>query len=378
MANLLRRSRSMIRRNEHNSTGNVNNDTPPPLPPKDSNISLFQRFNSIQSRRKSRIDLSTAVESEKSAAIRQQREEQLQKQHSISHLRRRLIRKASTFNLHTRHRSSPPTDPIPPRDEKLFPDIGHDPDRPGTALQELERPSTASTVYSETPETILQRPRSDSSNSDYSQLTTVPIRRHTLAIVHPYDDKPLPNPSRQSSSVNRLIAHAQQEVLKAQAELTEKHHNYQEKHTEGLGIWVKMATPSAEPPLAYDKLKQITVEACDTALSGTTSYDHSKTESWNTTIINTMLSQIVGETEASDPQSQSKWKFVVNSTIIQHKSNTVTQENGSKSSGGRRGMHSAAGAYWNNAKDGMWSFKYEAAEKLGLDVVVGVVWIWVG
>ena len=29
-------------------------------------------------------------------------------------------------------------------------------------------------------------------------------------------------------------------------------------------------------------------------------------------------------------------------------------------------MHSAAGAYWSNDKDGMWSFKYEAADKMGL------------
>lgn len=54
-------------------------------------------------------------------------------------------------------------------------------------------------------------------------------------------------------------------------------------------------------------------------------------------------------------------------------------EDGSVSkSAGRRGMHSASGAYWNNEKDGMWSFKYEAAEAKGLDVVVGVIWIWVG
>lgn len=41
-------------------------------------------------------------------------------------------------------------------------------------------------------------------------------------------------------------------------------------------------------------------------------------------------------------------------------------------------MHSAAGAYWSNDKDGMWSFKYEAADKMGLDVIVGIVWVWVG
>jgi dynein light chain Tctex-type 1 len=42
---------------------------------------------------------------------------------------------------------------------------------------------------------------------------------------------------------------------------------------------------------------------------------------------------------------------------------------------GRRGMHSATGAYWNNEKDGMWSFKYEEAAGRGMDVVVSVIWI---
>lgn len=38
-------------------------------------------------------------------------------------------------------------------------------------------------------------------------------------------------------------------------------------------------------------------------------------------------------------------------------------------------MHSAAGAYWNSEKDGMWSFKYDGGEKKGLDVVINVMWI---
>ena len=42
---------------------------------------------------------------------------------------------------------------------------------------------------------------------------------------------------------------------------------------------------------------------------------------------------------------------------------------------GRRGMHSATGAYWNEKTDGMWSFKYEGGESRGLDVVVSVIWI---
>lgn len=42
---------------------------------------------------------------------------------------------------------------------------------------------------------------------------------------------------------------------------------------------------------------------------------------------------------------------------------------------GRRGMHSATGAYWNEKTDGMWSFKYEGGENQGLDVVISVIWI---
>ncbi len=37
-------------------------------------------------------------------------------------------------------------------------------------------------------------------------------------------------------------------------------------------------------------------------------------------------------------------------------------------------MHSATGAYWNNERDGMWSYKYEEEGK-GFDVVISVIWI---
>jgi len=45
-----------------------------------------------------------------------------------------------------------------------------------------------------------------------------------------------------------------------------------------------------------------------------------------------------------------------------------------KGTAGRRGMHSASGAYWDKEKDGMWSYKFEG-EGREFDVVVGVVWI---
>lgn len=45
-------------------------------------------------------------------------------------------------------------------------------------------------------------------------------------------------------------------------------------------------------------------------------------------------------------------------------------------------MHAASGAYWNNERDGMWSFKWEGCGEggeggRGFDVVVSVVWVGV-
>jgi dynein light chain Tctex-type 1 len=109
------------------------------------------------------------------------------------------------------------------------------------------------------------------------------------------------------------------------------------------------------------------------------SYNHALTEEWNATIINTILGTLVTETTPSKTDSkhaQPPFKYVVNSTIIQH---APTSSGGptEPSVAGRRGMHAASGAFWSNEKDGMWSYKYSAAENKGLDVVVGVIWIYV-
>ncbi|KAI9749162.1 MAG: hypothetical protein M1815_002719 [Lichina confinis] len=55
-----------------------------------------------------------------------------------------------------------------------------------------------------------------------------------------------------------------------------------------------------------------------------------------------------------------------------------TEANGlaaSEQQQGRRGMHSATAGYWNLDKDGIWNFKYEAADERGLDVIICVLWI---
>lgn len=80
----------------------------------------------------------------------------------------------------------------------------------------------------------------------------------------------------------------------------------------------------------------------------------------------------------------SKYKFIVNSNIIQHLSDPreggedgVSMGTDNEKKVGRRGMHSASGAYWNNERDGMWSFKYDGGEAKGMDVVVSVMWVGV-
>lgn len=44
-------------------------------------------------------------------------------------------------------------------------------------------------------------------------------------------------------------------------------------------------------------------------------------------------------------------------------------------SNGRRGMHSATGAFWNNATDGMWTYKWQGAEAKGCDTVITIVFV---
>ena len=119
------------------------------------------------------------------------------------------------------------------------------------------------------------------------------------------------------------------------------------------------------------------MQACTTALSTATTYNHTQTANWNDSIISQLLQTLITET-ASPSGEAPAYKFMVNSTIIQHTapgSGLGGAEGVEGASGGRRGMHSAAGAYWNNEKDGMWSYKYEGGEKRGMDVVVMVMWV---
>jgi dynein light chain Tctex-type 1 len=68
--------------------------------------------------------------------------------------------------------------------------------------------------------------------------------------------------------------------------------------------------------------------------------------------------------------TQPAFKYIVSSTVIQHIGNPAEPEKH-----GRRGMHSAVGAYWNNEKDGTYSYKWDAGEKKGMDIVIAITWV---
>ena len=113
----------------------------------------------------------------------------------------------------------------------------------------------------------------------------------------------------------------------------------------------------------------------------------------NTSPQNSILKAVISESTPKD--ATPTHKFAVNSTIVQHlvptpqlnkpKGTDAAKPEGENGDGavstdgkphvGRRGMHSATGAYWDEKRDGMWSYKYDGGEGKGLDVVISVIWI---
>ncbi len=87
---------------------------------------------------------------------------------------------------------------------------------------------------------------------------------------------------------------------------------------------------------------------------------------------NTILRTLIDRTSIGEAK-QPAYKYITNSTIIQHQG--VPSQAGAPAAAGRRGMHSAVCAFWNTEKDGTFSFKWEGAERRGLDVVINIHWI---
>ncbi|KAF9886129.1 hypothetical protein FE257_012064 [Aspergillus nanangensis] len=131
--------------------------------------------------------------------------------------------------------------------------------------------------------------------------------------------------------------------------------------------------PSSPVPIA--DLNKIASEACDTALNEAQGYEHAKVGEWNSQIISTILKALIAATAPSDSSASPPYRFTVNSTIVQQ--GLIDQSaaaDGAASNVGKRGMHSASGAFWDVKRDGTWTFKYPGADERGLDVVVSVTW----
>jgi dynein light chain Tctex-type 1 len=84
---------------------------------------------------------------------------------------------------------------------------------------------------------------------------------------------------------------------------------------------------------------------------------------------NHILQSLIDKTATGEAKIPA-YKYIANSTIIQHPGNPSEA-----STAGRRGMHSAVGAFWNTDKDGTFSYKWDGAEKKGMDVVISINWI---
>ncbi|KAI2790244.1 hypothetical protein POX_d05751 [Penicillium oxalicum] len=146
-------------------------------------------------------------------------------------------------------------------------------------------------------------------------------------------------------------------------------------------------------PVPIPELTKITSDACDSALKDATEYEHSLVGAWNSQIIVSRIPFLVpfpplspeppkhhpqGSHHCNRPLESTKpapYRFTVNSTIVQQGIiDKTAAADGTQSNAGKRGMHSASGAFWDVNRDGMWTFKYPGAEERGLDVVVSVTW----
>ncbi|KAJ9238105.1 hypothetical protein DTO271D3_7966 [Paecilomyces variotii] len=130
-------------------------------------------------------------------------------------------------------------------------------------------------------------------------------------------------------------------------------------------------TSPANSPVPTTELTKLATEACDMALKSVEAYDHSKVGSWNSEIINHILQSLIKATAPSTPNTPPPFRFTVNSTIVQQ---GLVDKSTTSGDVGKRGMHSASGAFWDVNRDGMWTFKYPGGEQRGLDVVVSVTW----
>ncbi|EXJ71570.1 uncharacterized protein A1O5_05378 [Cladophialophora psammophila CBS 110553] len=375
MSTLLRRVRSTVAVFDPPSPHQNNHQHQCALDPADrpSNPAKRLRLRKASQHHRSNPDLLDVGLNKSTLTLRQT--QQNPEHGPLTEFRRRLARKASTFSLRGRRRQGERDQAEVIKEEVQIRELALVGSEKGSTKSQEHRDRAPQETRFEGEEQASRpagsRPGEQPYTRESAATTVVPCDPLTSLLFKEHPSLPIAdNPPEASPGLQDLIRKTQE--------------TYITKYVAGGKISGKqMASQQAPPPVAYSRLKEITEKACEAALSGVTSYSHPDTERWNTTIINSILGALVEETTVTSASgsmpNQPQFKYVVNSTIIQHAaSSPASAGDDTKKTSGRRGMHAASGAYWNNEKDGMWSFKYAGADSKGLDVVVGVIWVWVG
>ena len=261
----------------HGQTPDISEVPPlPALPRKESTPNLFNRYSTLRFRRKSRIDLSTPVESPQSIQARQNCEEERNKEgHSITQLPRRLVRKASTFNLHSLNRLGHTFSDKGYRNQSrrsahLFPDIDSDPEEETeykytqpAQVEEHEPCPAFSTGFIEVAPSASHNDSVESINSAYSHATAIPIRQAAVALRV---TQPITPSNTTSTLTTDLPVQAEAKVSEAQT-LQQTHTEVNIPHDTSENTCVSMSGPVADHPLPFEKLKEITNEVRSTQSS---------------------------------------------------------------------------------------------------------------
>ncbi|KAG9779556.1 hypothetical protein ABEF93_005211 [Exophiala dermatitidis] len=305
---------------------------------------------------------------------------QQQHNHPLTQFRRRLARKASTFSLRSK-RWKGEAQQRDYEEQKVDTESGTVRRHLGHHLQQPQEPKLRRGSVAEIVEDQDQDPAGiqiESDRQSHSSSDTVLRREATATTPKACSERERAAPT--STAGDSVVA--SQPSSQHDSIFEEQRGHFCVDQAGGKTLTNMASDHTAAPPVPYTRLKEITEDACEAALADVKAYSHPDTESWNTTIINSILGALVEETSQKSASgsgpAQPQFKYIVNSTIIQHAAASSTPGDDGKKTSGRRGMHAASGAYWNNEKDGMWSYKYPGADSKGLDVVIGIIWIWVG
>ncbi|KAK9459423.1 Tctex-1 [Lipomyces oligophaga] len=117
---------------------------------------------------------------------------------------------------------------------------------------------------------------------------------------------------------------------------------------------------SPTAPVQSSELESICSNALSTSVPSpsTTTYSHESTSTWTSILISDILSKLTS--------SCSTHKFIVYATFVHSPPAGLT---------GQTAVYTAAGAYWDADKDGLWTWSHTLGKENDIHVIVTVTWI---